>query len=105
MCMTLGGRAAEVITFRKITTGDQNLFSPTLSLSSPFPSPLLPSLSLSYQISTTFYNTPPSGAQDNLDKVTQMAYHQVVEYSMSPTIGHISPLNLPGGRTVINWPG
>ena len=31
--MTLGGRAAEAITFRKITTGDQNPFSPTLSLS------------------------------------------------------------------------
>ena len=30
------------------------------------------------------------GAQDDLDKVTQMAYRQVVEYGMSPVIGHIS---------------
>ena len=90
MCMTLGGRAAEAITFRKITTGDQNPFfsprSPSLCL------PLPPSLStLLIKLAQHFIlNTPSSGAQDDLDKVTQTAYRQVVEYSMSPTIGHIS---------------
>ena len=41
-----------------------------------------------------------SGAQDDLDKVTQMAYRQVVEFGMSPTIGHISlPLSKPSEPT------
>ena len=30
------------------------------------------------------------GASDDLDKVTKMAYRQVVEFGMSPRIGHIS---------------
>ena len=79
--MTLGGRAAEAITFRKITTGDQNPFF--------FFSPALPpsiSLPLLIKLAQHFIlNTPSSGAQDDLDKVTQTAYHQVVEYGMSPT--------------------
>ena len=37
------------------------------------------------------------GAQDDLDKVTKMAYRQVVEYGMSPKIGHIS-LPIKGSR-------
>lgn len=48
--MTLGGRAAEALTFRKITTG----------------------------------------AQDDLERVTEMAYRQVAEFGMSPVIGNIS---------------
>ena len=79
--MTLGGRAAEAITFRKITTGDQNPFFSPLSL----PLPLLIKLAQHFIL-----NTPSSGAQEDLDKVTLMAYHQLVEYGMSPTIGHIS---------------
>ena len=34
------------------------------------------------------YNT--SGAQDDLKKVTELAYRQVVEFGMSPVVGHIS---------------
>lgn len=35
-------------------------------------------------------------AQDDLEKVTKMAYKQVVEFGMSPAIGHISfPLKRP----------
>jgi len=57
MCMMLGGRAAEAITFKKITTG----------------------------------------AQDDLEKVTQLAYRQVVQFGMSPVIGHVSfPSMEPG---------
>ena len=37
------------------------------------------------------------GAQDDLEKVTQMAYRQVVQYGMSPVIGHVSfPSMEPG---------
>jgi spastic paraplegia protein 7 len=55
MCMILGGRAAEVIIFKKITTR----------------------------------------AQDDLQKVTNMAYKQILEYGMNPVIGNISlpPVN------------
>lgn len=31
-----------------------------------------------------------TGARDDLEKVTGMAYRQVTEYGMSPVIGHIS---------------
>jgi spastic paraplegia protein 7 len=53
--MILGGRAAEVIIFKKITTR----------------------------------------AQDDLQKVTNMAYKQILEYGMNPVIGNISlpPVN------------
>ena len=37
------------------------------------------------------------GAQDDLEKVTKMAYQQVVEYGMSPHVGHIS-LPIKGSR-------
>ncbi|XP_065172580.1 paraplegin [Atheta coriaria] len=47
MCMTLGGRVAESLTFNKITTG----------------------------------------AQNDLEKVTKMAYAQVKEYGMTDTVG------------------
>ena len=30
------------------------------------------------------------GAQDDLEKVTDLAYRQVVEYGMSPRVGHVS---------------
>ncbi|XP_077863533.1 mitochondrial inner membrane m-AAA protease component paraplegin-like [Saccoglossus kowalevskii] len=50
MCMALGGRAAEAVTFNKITTG----------------------------------------AQDDLKRVTQMAYAQIQSYGMSEKIGQIS---------------
>ena len=88
--MTLGGRAAEAITFRKITTGDLNPFffprSPSLCLPPPSISlPLLIKLAQHFIL-----NTRSSGAQDDLDKVTQMVYHLVVEYGVSATIGHIS---------------
>jgi ATP-dependent Zn protease len=59
---------------------------PSLSLSLPPLSLSLPPSSLTISIILT----SSSGAQDDLDKVTQMAYRQVVEYGMSPTIGHIS---------------
>ena len=38
-----------------------------------------------------------TGAQDDLDKVTKMAYSQVVEYGMSPKVGHVS-LPIKGSR-------
>lgn len=50
MCMTLGGRVAESLTFNRITTG----------------------------------------AQNDLDKVTKMAYAQVKEYGMNDEIGLVS---------------
>lgn len=50
MCMTLGGRIAEIIFFDKISTG----------------------------------------AQDDLRKVTQQAYAQVVHYGMSAKVGNVS---------------
>ncbi|XP_060694026.1 paraplegin isoform X1 [Hemiscyllium ocellatum] len=50
MCMALGGRVAEAITFNKVTTG----------------------------------------AQDDLRKVTKVAYSMVKCYGMAETIGHIS---------------
>lgn len=50
MCMTLGGRVAESLTFNKVTTG----------------------------------------AQNDLEKVTKMAYAQVKEYGMCNTVGLIS---------------
>lgn len=50
MCMTLGGRVAESITFNKITTG----------------------------------------AQNDLDKATKLAYAQIKEYGMSDKVGLVS---------------
>lgn len=50
MCMTLGGRVAEEIFFRRITTG----------------------------------------AQDDLQKVTQSAYAQIVHYGMNDKVGNVS---------------
>lgn len=50
MCMTLGGRVAESLTFNKVTTG----------------------------------------AQNDLEKVTKMAYAQVKEFGMSKSVGLIS---------------
>lgn len=50
MCMTLGGRVAESLTFNKITTG----------------------------------------AQNDLEKVTKMAYSQIREFGMNNTVGLIS---------------
>ncbi|XP_074865024.1 mitochondrial inner membrane m-AAA protease component paraplegin isoform X2 [Carettochelys insculpta] len=50
MCMALGGRVAEAITFNKVTTG----------------------------------------AEDDLRKVTKIAYSMVKQYGMVPTIGHLS---------------
>ncbi|XP_068059306.1 mitochondrial inner membrane m-AAA protease component paraplegin isoform X2 [Anomalospiza imberbis] len=59
MCMALGGRVAEAITFNKVTTG----------------------------------------AQDDLKKVTKIAYSMVKQYGMVPSIGQISfpdPESAPG---------
>lgn len=50
MCMTLGGRVAESLTFNKITTG----------------------------------------AQDDLEKVTKIAYAQVQQYGMDEVVGPLS---------------
>lgn len=50
MCMTLGGRVAEEIFFKRITTG----------------------------------------AQDDLQKITQMAYAQIVHYGMNEKVGNVS---------------
>uniref|UniRef100_A0AAY5F6E7 Mitochondrial inner membrane m-AAA protease component paraplegin n=1 Tax=Electrophorus electricus TaxID=8005 RepID=A0AAY5F6E7_ELEEL len=50
MCMALGGRVSEAITFNKVTTG----------------------------------------AQDDLRKVTRVAYSMVKQYGMVPTVGHVS---------------
>uniref|UniRef100_A0A674P5X0 Mitochondrial inner membrane m-AAA protease component paraplegin n=1 Tax=Takifugu rubripes TaxID=31033 RepID=A0A674P5X0_TAKRU len=50
MCMALGGRAAEAITFNRVTTG----------------------------------------AQDDLRKVTRVAYSMVKQYGMCDSIGHVS---------------
>ena len=50
MCMSLGGRAAEMI----------------------------------------FYGNLSTGAQDDLEKVTETAYSQVIKYGMSEKIGHLS---------------
>jgi len=61
MCMALGGRVAESLTFNRVSTG----------------------------------------AQNDLQKVTEMAYAQVRTYGMDPVVGHLSfPSNeeLGGGR-------
>lgn len=61
MCMTLGGRAAEAMTFNKVTTG----------------------------------------AQNDLEKVTKMAYAQVKEFGMNKSVGLLSfsePENKEMGR-------
>ncbi|XP_069491688.1 mitochondrial inner membrane m-AAA protease component paraplegin [Ambystoma mexicanum] len=50
MCMALGGRVSEALTFNKVTTG----------------------------------------AQDDLRKVTKVAYSMVKQYGMVPSIGHVS---------------
>jgi len=50
MCMALGGRVAESLTFNRITTG----------------------------------------AQNDLEKVTKMAYANVKEYGMNETVGLVS---------------
>ena len=69
------------------------LSSNKITLTSFFRSPGWP-LSLSPPSLFSFslpLNWPlSSGAQDDLDKMTQMAYRQVVEFGMSPIIGHIS---------------
>ena len=77
--MTLGGRAAEAITFKKITTGTHT--------------------HIVYHMSHMTYNMPPPsiGAKDDLDKVTKMAYKQVTEFGMSRKIGHVS-LPVRGSR-------
>ncbi|XP_014227398.1 paraplegin [Trichogramma pretiosum] len=59
MCMSLGGRVAESLTFNKVTTG----------------------------------------AQNDLEKVTKMAYAQVQLYGMDPTIG---PLSFTPDQTATN---
>ncbi|XP_061449709.1 paraplegin [Rhineura floridana] len=56
MCMALGGRVSEAITFNKVTTG----------------------------------------AQDDLRKVTKIAYSMVKQYGMVPKVGHLSFPELEG---------
>uniref|UniRef100_A0A8P4KDR7 AAA+ ATPase domain-containing protein n=1 Tax=Dicentrarchus labrax TaxID=13489 RepID=A0A8P4KDR7_DICLA len=60
MCMMLGGRVAEQIFFRRITTG----------------------------------------AQDDLRKVTQSAYAQVVQFGMNEAVGQVS-FDLPGQGDIV----
>jgi len=57
MCMALGGRVAESLTFNRITTG----------------------------------------AQNDLEKVTKMAYSQIREFGFNPTVGNVS-FQLGGGK-------
>jgi len=79
--MALGGRAAEAIVFKRISTGEYGC----------------------YGDSPIAFSTP--GAEDDLRRVTEMAQRQVMyvikfivyvippqvaEYGMSPIIGHIS---------------
>lgn len=49
----------------------------------------------------------PTGAQDDLNRVTQLAYHTVAEAGMSPRVGHLSfPLQRPeeaGKRPYSHW--
>ncbi|KAK5889690.1 hypothetical protein CesoFtcFv8_015671 [Champsocephalus esox] len=64
MCMTLGGRVAEELFFKRITTG----------------------------------------AQDDLRKVTQSAYAQIVQFGMNPQVGQVS-FDLPRqGEMVLEKP-
>ena len=58
MCMTLGGRVAEAIKFRKVTSGTVLTYSLMRSL---------------------YYSAALVGAKDDLEKVTDMAYRQVSE--------------------------
>uniref|UniRef100_A0A8D0L5E9 SPG7 matrix AAA peptidase subunit, paraplegin n=1 Tax=Sphenodon punctatus TaxID=8508 RepID=A0A8D0L5E9_SPHPU len=60
MCMALGGRVSEAITFNKVTTG----------------------------------------AQDDLKKVTKIAYSMVKQYGMVPSIGHLSFPELESSRGI-----
>ncbi|CAF99704.1 unnamed protein product, partial [Tetraodon nigroviridis] len=70
MCMALGGRAAEAITFNRVTTGS-----------------CLCSLSVK-PISNASLWSP--GAQDDLRKVTRVAYSMVKQYGMCDSVGHVS---------------
>eukprot|EP00761_Pharyngomonas_kirbyi_P013173 gb/GECH01013200.1/.p1 GENE.gb/GECH01013200.1/~~gb/GECH01013200.1/.p1 ORF type:complete len:942 (+),score=261.35 gb/GECH01013200.1/:1-2826(+) len=48
-----------------------------------------------------FFNHLSTGAQDDLRRVTQMAYEQITVYGMSPTVGHMSfPMPRDGDMAV-----
>ena len=64
MCMALGGRVAESITFNKVGVVIRRV---TLLMS---------------QVTT--------GAQNDLEKVTKMAFAQIKQFGFSDTIGHLS---------------
>merc|ERR1712107_670550 len=65
MCMALGGRVAESLTFNRVTTG----------------------------------------AQNDLEKVTRMAYAQIREFGFNEAVGQVS-FQMDGGPspTARNWP-
>lgn len=78
MCMALGGRAAEAITFNRVTTGAR--VSPVTPVCHIFC--LIP-------CGSSVINHSP-GAQDDLRKVTRVAYSMVKQYGMCDSIGHVS---------------
>ncbi|KAG5849321.1 hypothetical protein ANANG_G00108980 [Anguilla anguilla] len=68
MCMALGGRASEAITFNKVTTGEapvRHRWAPPLRSCALAP-------------------------RDDLRKVTRVAYSMVKQYGMVPSVGQVS---------------
>ena len=73
---------AEAVTFRKISTGQRS-------------EPLEAGSALLFSL---------PGATDDLQRVTQLAYRQVVEAGLSDSVGHLSfPLHSPGRRPYSKW--
>ena len=99
MCMALGGRAAEQVMLGKISTGAPlfcSIHSPDPSahkmpsraacapdLCRPGPPPAIHKLSLSCRLLA-------AGAQNDLERITKMAYGQVGLYGMNEKVGLVS---------------
>jgi len=75
MCMTFGGRASEFIFFNHFSTGTLHQTKKKLKKQNFF---------------FKSYGWIDAGAQDDLRKITQMAYAQVAQYGMNDRIGNMS---------------
>lgn len=80
--MALGGRTAEAITFNKVTTGTRLSFSLVLlTVRNQPPEPLW---------TRSPVRRSSAGAQDDLRKVTRVAYSMVKQYGMCDSVGQVS---------------
>lgn len=94
MCMALGGRTAEAITFNKVTTGMLHIECIRCSEAAYIHIKSL--LSFVCKVNRNFVwdsNVADSvcpGAQDDLRKVTRVAYSMVKQYGMCDSVGQVS---------------